>query len=77
VIRRVAQLAFCEALVKWAYEAPTASDIALARTGIDPDLVKNVGGTAELLLGTRKIPRLSFKRPDSLWAATEGAGRQF
>lgn len=75
-IELVQAAAFQDALRKYA-QAPTVSDIVMARAGVNPGLVYNLGGIVNLLTGTRRFPRYSFTSPTSLWRALEQQGRRF
>lgn len=68
--------AFRDALQK-AAQSLSASDILMARSGVNPAVVQGFGGLASMLLGVTKPPRYSFSDPRSVWHAMSQRGRNF
>lgn len=72
----VQELAFRDALVKWA-QSPAMADIVLARSGIDPSLIQTYGGLADRLARMGRSKGYAQPDPRSIWHALSQRGRQF
>jgi len=76
-IALVHEAAFQDAFRKYAQGAPSAADVLMAQSGVDPAMVQGYGGLAAMLAGATKFPRYSYASPTSIWKMMEARGRRY